>query len=178
MSNYYILTFDSNRQDLDVVDDYDLPDFDVRSFWHGERLEEQLPASIRITLRRGEPADYLGTPISWPIISIRLWERIRDLVERHCQIIGLPLYDSVDGSRVDDYVIMNVTTVIRSLAPENWGRTKSIQNLKVDGSKIPSGVDLFRLAESPTILIVSEVFAERLRQIHPAGVALISTEVR
>ena len=177
MSKYYVLSHDSSRDDLEVVSDYEMDDFDLTAFWGGEEFQGNIPSGVRLWVTKGEPSDYLGNPVSWPIVSDRLWSHICAMAERQCQLVGLPLYYEGTETPVEGFSLMNVTCSVAAVRSETPQPDLSISNLVLDKSQIPQDVHVFRLAESSTVLIVSSALVEEMSGKHLQGIALIEVKV-
>jgi len=178
MSEYYILSHDSSRDDLEVVSDYEMDEFDLTAFWNGERFQGSIPSEVRLWVAKGKPSDYLGNPVSWPIVSDRLWSNIRGLVESQCQLFNPPLYYEGSETPVKGYSLMNVTCTVAAACLDNSEADLSIGSLVLDNAKIPRDANLFRLAESTTVLIVSSRLVKRMSEIQLQGIALIEVNSR
>lgn len=171
MNNYYVLSHDSNRDDLEVVIDYEMGGFDLTKFWSGEKFQGSIPRDVRLWIAKGESSDYLGNPLSWPIISDRLWRLIRGLAQQCCQLVELPLYYKDTDKCAEGFSLMNVTCSVSAVKSEV--SDLSISNLVLDESQIPPDMDIFRLAESSTVLVVSNALRELVSGKQLRGIALI-----
>src|SRR5439155_7956922 len=119
MRDFFVLTHDSSRDDLEVVTDYDMDSFDLRTFWSGKYFEGDIPAGVRVWMSEGEASDYVGNPLSWEIVSERFWGIIRPLVAEHCQLIRVPLYYEKSTTPVRGYTLMNVTCCLAAATKHN-----------------------------------------------------------
>ena len=88
MREYYILSLDDSDGDEEVVSDYEMGDFDFTDLWTSQPLSGRFPSTVRLWVSKGKPTDCLGGPLSWLIVSTRLWALIEPLVGRHCQALG------------------------------------------------------------------------------------------
>lgn len=174
MRDFFIVSYDSSREDLEVVTHYDMVDFDLRAFWTGKRFESSIPSSVRLWVSRGEASDYLANPLSWEIVSERFWAITRPFVEKTCQLFPVPLYYENSNTPVRGYALMNP---LSSLAATRNEADVTVDNLCLNKERIPDDVHLFRLAESSTLLIVSDVFVKAVWGKKLKGVAFLKTRV-
>lgn len=177
MSKYYVLSHDSNQDDLAVVSDYEMGNFDLTRLWSGGEFQGSFPPDVRLWVTKGEQSDYLGNPLSWPIISDRLWNLICGLAEQCCQILDVPLYFEGTETSVEGFSLMNVTCTVAAAKPEESQPDHSIGNLVLDGNKIPTDAHVFRLAESSTLILVSNAVREKMSGKQLQGIALIEVPV-
>ena len=91
MRDFFVLSRD-DREDLEFVSNYEMGEFDLTTFWAGQRFNEEIPSDVRLWVATGNPSDYLANPVSWPIISERLWALIEPLARTTCQLVTVPLY--------------------------------------------------------------------------------------
>jgi len=170
MSNYYVLAHDASRDDLEAVSSYELHTFDLTVFWSGRRFNGSVPKDVRVWVTEGDrPSDFLGNPLSWPIVSERFWRLVQPLAENTCQVIDPPLYYETSEEPVAGYRLLNVTRSVKA----SLSREVSIPTLQLEPKRVPRNVHLFRLAESRTVIIVSSALVELITQKGLEGVALI-----
>src|SRR5205085_5976403 len=118
-----------------------------------------IPPEMRIWVDAGERSDYLANFLSWPIVSAKFWDNVGPLVANECQILSLPLYYEHTEVPVEGYLLMNVTRCVEAIRKDEWFE---VTNVCLDKQKVPTGVHLFRLAESPTVLIISRAVFDAL----------------
>lgn len=174
MREFYVLTASDKRSDadLEVVDTYDLGDFDVRTFWTGNQFAGNLPRSARVWVGNGKPSDYLANPMSWEIISDKLWSIFRQHSAKSVQVLSVPLYRVRTEERVSGYKLLNPLLVLKALAP----KTKpNVQDLVLDVRRIPEETHIFRLAGSTTVTLVSDSIYRDMKGKGLKGVGLIPT---
>lgn len=173
MPDYYILSYDDSRDDFESIEQYDVGDFDVTAFWTGERFDGQIPNNVRLNLGQGESVDYVPNPLSWPIISDRLWACIEPIAANTCQLVRAPLFRE-GNRRVNGYQIMNVLYTIAAAKRDTDGEIL-LTDLRLELDSIPVGAHLFRLAESKTVLIVSSTFLNHVSRRGLKGLAFLPT---
>ena len=175
MRKFFVLAYE-DRDDLETVADYEVHDFDITQFWIGNEFSGHLPADLKLWVDWGERSDYLANPLSWQILSQRMWEEIQPLAGTDCQTLEVPLFYTKSETPVDGYVLINITRCVSASLVEDR-EEPSVQNLSLELSRIPDDAHLFRLAESPTIILLSEELVEQLRGKGFQGAALIRTQV-
>jgi hypothetical protein len=157
---FFILTY-QDRTDLQVLDDYDLANFDDRPLDSGRPLAGPIPKKVKLWVTSGKPADYLAGPLSWLIFSDALVQKLWPLIEESVQVLDAPLRMRKGGRQVTGYKIVNVLSRIAAVARVDGKKTVNLTQLMlIDGSKIPADVHLFRLRESPTVFVGSEEFVK------------------
>lgn len=176
MSKYYVLSHDAGGEDLEAVVDYEMGDFNLTTFWYGGEIEGEIPSEVRLWVGKGQPTDYMGNPLSWPIVSERLWAVIGDLVAPSCQLVKVPLYYEGTSDSVDGFWLMNVTASISAVRATESHENLSISSLVIDENCIPVDTHAFRLAESSTLIIVSDDVRKRISGKELQGIALIELQ--
>ncbi|MCE9545141.1 MAG: hypothetical protein K8T25_06445 [Planctomycetia bacterium] len=177
MSTFFLLALDSDRDDLETVADYEMGDFRVTALWKCRRFEQTIPDSVRLFVTEGLPSDYMGNPLSWPIVSDRLWSLVAPLVGSQCQILPVPLFYQHNSKPVTGYKLMHVTTCV-SLKDSTKGGSPDtrVGHLVLPTKNVPSDVHIFRITESSTLIAVSEHFFNAISGKGIKGVALIKVK--
>ena len=170
MREFFVLIHD-DRDDLAVVSDYEMGEFDLMSLWTGERMTSSIPADVRVWVENGEPTDYMGNPISWQIVSDRLWSIIQPLVGNDCQVLEAPLYDEKSRMPISGYVLLNPTRCVPAAK-----KVASISDLHLDIAQIPGELNSFRLKESSTVVLVSDALVQAVSHKNLKGLAFLRTK--
>jgi hypothetical protein len=179
MRNFYEITFDSNRDDLMVLERDELGTFDIRCFWHGQRLGGQLPVELELYVNASKAAlcDYVANYLSWSICSQRLVDLFLSVAQSDIEVVNAPLIDSVTNSRIPGYGIINVLSIIECLDMNQSVFVRgNLIELVLKKSKIPKTTNIFRPAESPYAVLVSEEVVASLRGQGFTGLALIARQ--
>lgn len=176
MSDFYIISCDDSREDVESVEEYELGGFDVTVFWTGEKFNGQIPTNVRLNLGQGESVDYVPNPLSWPIISDRLWACIEPIAANSCQLVPAPLFRE-GNRRVNGFQIMNVLCTVAAAKRDSDGEML-LTDLRLELANIPVGVHLFRLAESKTVLIASSTLLNHVSRKGIKGLAFLGTADR
>ena len=103
-----------------------------------------------------------------------MWEAIRLLAGKDCQTLEIPLFYKNSNTPVEGYLLVNITRCVSASLVEDE-KELSVQNLSLELSRIPDDAHLFRLAESPTIILISDKLVEQLRGQGFQGAVLIRT---
>lgn len=177
MREFFFLAWDSNADHLAAVCDYDLGEFNPTVFWTGKRFDSPLPPAIKVWVGEGEAPDFLGNPLSWEIMSDRFWSTIEPLVRNGCEVFAAPLFDRASGAPISGYKLVNVIGTIKGTSARDRLET-TVGNLVLEHDQIPSDAHFFRLQESPTMLIVSDVFVATIWEKRLKGIALIKCRSR
>jgi hypothetical protein len=176
MRQFFILAYDSNREDLEVVSDYEMGAFDLRVFWRGERFRGSIPDDVRLWVIKGKRSDYLANPVSWAILSKRFWALLEPFVGKDAQLLSPPLYDERTRRPVTGYLLMNLIRCIDALRGTSEHANLYAQPLRLDLNRVPANVHVFRLAESKTRVLVSDAIVQAIWGKGLRGIALIKTE--
>lgn len=174
MCDFYVLTYDDNN-DLEVVADYEMGQFDLMAFWNGAVFDGEIPDEVRLWVSKGKSADYLANPISWPIISDRLWSILKPLVEKDCQILPIAMHYEKTKKKVSGYSLLNPLRVFRAAKLYGNKADASLSSLEFDRKKIPLDVHIFRLRQSSSRIIVSDEFRKAVWDKKVKGLAFLKT---
>src|SRR5437870_157878 len=82
-------------EDTHAVVSYDLAGFDSTVLWECQQCSPALSPEIRLFVRPGNPVDYLGNPLSWPICSDRFVDLLSMRASKDYQILDPPLFDLI-----------------------------------------------------------------------------------
>lgn len=112
---------------------------------------------------RGRLCDHLGAgEIPGPVFSDRLCSLLQDLGITNLEYVPLTLADPFAGTTRTGYRIANVIGVVDCIDRQaselelfDDGDIEFIDRLVLDPARIPSGLDIFRLAGRTTLVIVS-----------------------
>jgi hypothetical protein len=172
MRQFFVL---ANHDDPNVqtVGGYHLDGFKSSLLRSGQRFEGSIPEGVRLSVTEGDPSDYLWNPFSWMIISERFWTIICPLVEQDCQTLHAPLYDQSTRWPIPGYLIINP---IRSFAAV-MNPDFTLQDVVIDSSRVPEGVHIFRMAESPSVTLVSSSVLSAFWGKGLKGLALLRTRI-
>lgn len=173
MSEYYVLTLDDTRDDLESVVGYEMGGFDLTTFWRGMPFRGEIPNSVRLWLGEGMPAEFLANPLSWPIISDEFWAAFEPLIGESCQLYRAPIYKKESGMPVTRFAIMNVITKINAAARRNDKGRLSINDLILNKSLIKNEQHIFRLMDCSTIVVCSDKVVERASVCKTNGLAFL-----
>lgn len=172
MRDFFVLIND-DRDDLESVFDYEMGDFDVMTFWTGQPFKGSLPKSVRVSVDEGDRTDYMGNPMSWQIGSDRLWTTLEPLIGKHCQHMEMPLHYERNKKRVHGYLLLNPTTCIPAA---NEDDDFMVTEVVLDAKLIPPNVHIFRLAQSATVIVISDEVLKAVRDKKFEGLAFIPTK--
>jgi hypothetical protein len=167
---FYVLMHD-DRDDLEVVDDYEMGNFDLTRLWHGESLVGGIPSEVRMTVSDGAPADYLGNPISWLLFSKRFSKLIEPYVVRHVQFIPITLFSVKTNRPIRRYVVANPLGCVDAIQQREGQGSVNIQDLALHADSIPKDMHLFRLSGQPTTIVFSQELFDVIAGKGIAGIA-------
>jgi len=174
MRDLFVLSYE-DCDDLEAVTHYEMADFDLRAFWTGEPFSGVIPSAVRLWVGNGAPSDHLANPLSWQIVSNRFLTFVKSLVAHDSQLVSVPLYYRHSGMPVSGYVLLNTTRRLAVAVPSGKRPQISIGNLVLDADKVPPDVHVFRLVESPTIIIVSDALVDGVRGKGLRGLTFLKT---
>jgi hypothetical protein len=178
MKTFYEMTY-SGAEDLMIVERDELHQFDIRLLWQGKLLKEALPRSVRLYVdgRRASGTDYVANRLSWPVCSQRFADLLLPLAEEDIQLLDAPLEDLKTKKPVLGFKIMNVVRLVECLDMEKSLIIRgSVITPVVASAMVPETVHVFRAAESPDGILLSERLVQRLRGHGLQGLALIKRE--
>ena len=184
MRKFYDFGPDSRPNKRESVCGYELGKFDSSVFRRCEWFQGPIPRDVQLWVKPGSPADVLGEPLSWLMLSENLIEIIKQLAPADIQEIPAPLFYVDSKKPVSRYRIVNI---LRSL--EAIDLTKSVTSeMDILGTKIlnvieavyrgkaiPPEVHIFRPMESMSRVVISEELAQAMTG-KVVGVALIRTK--
>ncbi len=165
---FHILTREL-RDDLQVVKDYSMGEFDLRLLWRGTPLLDGIPSDVKLIVDEGMTADFLPNPIDWPIFSQRAIGALSFLIESSGQFLPAPTFSASNGKLVGGYTVFNVTSCFDAINP-GFLVSKAV----VDSSRIPHDVHITRVPNE-TVILVSDEFVAAVRKFDLKGFFFIAT---
>src|SRR5438034_1404594 len=138
MRRFFLLTYDGSRTDLQVVSGYSMgpfdpphfgrvvkgqkpspeecsqsrPAFDSACIRQGEKLAEPVPQGVRLWVSKGGLRDLLANPLSWLILSKRLFNLFCRYATDDMQVVDVPILNEGSDEPVDDYKVVNLLRVV------------------------------------------------------------------
>lgn len=170
MRMFHRLILSSDEDDLFTVVDYAVDGFDLTLFWKGNKVPEPIPESVKLFVdsKNANGPDFVGNAISWYVCSDKLLNYWMPMIENAAQIVAAPLYDVDTKKCVKGYKIINPTVVISALNLEestfigSEKKIKAVTKFVFNEADIPSDVHIFRPAEFPLAIIVSDQLAQTI----------------
>ncbi len=178
---FHMLVPAPNRDDLSVLSDYEVGRFDLTVFWKGKPVLNSIPTSVRLWGRYdvGGFPDLLPNPLSWTIISARLWAHLRGTIEDTVQVFPLVIEWPNAPMPHTDYLILHPVVVVDCV---NWvkstvsrrpdGRVRAIDDVVIR-SIIPTNIHVLRLQECEQIILFSDSLARSLVGQGFTGIAFL-----
>jgi hypothetical protein len=168
----YKATFGTDRTDIFFkCIEYEMDDFDLMTFWRGERFEGVIPEGVRIIVGDGEPPDFTLLPMSWYVFSDRAAARIARRAGEAVQFFDAPLYHHKTRGRIGGYKILNATrrnpcfdlnkSTIR-YDSRNPARIEAVLHYAFDEALIPKDLHVFRAAEHFVLMFFSKLLVDDL----------------
>jgi hypothetical protein len=208
MREFHLITYDGSRTDLQVVADYcmgpyDYPhlrrsgnsqrplaaqtrfretEFDSASLRRGVPLQGPLPPDVKLWVSEGEQADLLPNPISWLILSDKLFKAFCKYAKDDMEIVHVPMLKRGSDERVDGYRVVNLLRVVsavdmeRSVVSRAWQPKGPIivSKFAFDENRVPERIHIFRPAESLSDVVISDTVANDVKT-WANGLSLIPT---
>ena len=181
MNKYYELDDDlhvkGRWQLAGPVDDEDRDD---REFSYGQAIKLRGPLMARIHTS-GLALDFTHTVSMVPVLSQRMAEAIRPLIDNHAQMF--PVY--IPGYR--GFEVLNTIMLIPCLdehlseftkwtaedgRPDKIGDYQMVTRLRIDAHRVPRNLHVFRVKGWKIALIVSQAFVDAILPLNPTGVKL------
>jgi hypothetical protein len=165
MRTFHSLIFSRRDPKLRVVVRRELDGFDWTVFRKGLPFCDALPSALRLFVNDGDAPDYLYNPLRWPITSTRLLRILQEQASDDFQPVAAPLYHASSCEAIVGYTIVNVTRIVDCLdfnkstvSYMQIGSKRVLHVIKyaLKETKIPPEVHMFRVAESPSSLMVSD----------------------
>lgn len=175
MRSFYILAFCDSQPYLSVCR-YEMSGFDVTSFWSGNTFKGSIPSNVKLWIRPGVKTDYLGNPVSWPIVSRRFWDDCGEMISNDCEVHEAPIFDNETNSPINDFCLLNPLRTCSALQSSfNKKGRLLVGNVSIDVNAVPDDLHIFRLHESKTLIIISDAIYQVLQSHGYHGIALIKT---
>lgn len=182
MRNYYQITFNPENEELLSVSDYNLSGFDVIKSWNAGAIDVPKNIELWINPSANAPADLVGNPLSWLIVSMKFADAIHLNIASHAQLIQVDLKYKYSNSPAQKYFLLHPTAEYGCLHREKSdisvsksGRVSIVGKLSILTSNIPENVHVFRIQESPGNILIPERIAEVVIQNRFTGISLIRT---
>ena len=157
MRTYYVLAADPKRSDLQSVTTYELGDVDLTPLWKGEPATDTLRSGWRLFVSSKLQPDLLGNPLNLMIVSDRVLAVMQRFVpEEDLQVISLPIFNLTTKEAVSGFSLINPLRMIKALSPDSGDGRPMVDRLMIKDSLVPRDVHLFRLAERPICLLISQ----------------------
>jgi hypothetical protein len=176
---FYKLIYSEAKDDVVVLHDYDLRGFKYTDLLVGKVIEQWDENICLYCEEEGELEDFLANPLHWPILSQRFVALLDRMDVSQIQYFPANIRNKITGKKITGYRIANVTELIPALDLEKsnydlWdvkvGRVRRLKKLVVVKSNVRPGTHIFRLAEYPFSLIVSEELKVALLNTKITGV--------
>jgi hypothetical protein len=146
--------------------------FDNWIFKRGEKLVGDIPKNVIIELKPGSYADLMGNRMGWLMASKKLCNFILQTPENNVQILPITVY--LDGKPVAYYSVINPLDVIDAISSRKKDKSEiSNSEMVIDSKTVNSNIEIFRLAQQPWRVVVSDVLIERMKNQGLKGVAAI-----
>jgi hypothetical protein len=174
----YELTYYEDHQPM-VVESAQRGQFDITRLWRGKPLGSPIPRTVRLYVNAGKAGmtDYVPNTLSWPVCSQRFIDLLSPLAESDFELFDAPLFDVTTKDHVAGFKIMNVVRLIECL---DIGRSVMAKRFPCaivpvfKARKLPNTVHIFRAAESPCGVLLSEEAVQQLRGKGLRGVGFIT----
>jgi hypothetical protein len=190
MRQFFDFVLDARPNERLYVCDYEVGnaerEFDTAIFRRCQVFQGKIPDHVKLWVKPGAPADAIGEPLSWPILSDQLIRVFKALASDDVQEVELSLFCIDTKKPVFGYKVLNVLRSIQAIDLEqsvtsdmNILGTHVLNVIKpvYRGDLIPPDVHVFRPKESMSRIVVSEELAKAMRG-KGAGVALIREKMR
>jgi hypothetical protein len=123
--------------------------------------------------RKGEPSDYAVAGTNVPVISKRFGDVVESVSPKDIQRIPVV----VEGYNEGEFEILNVITTLDCIdyhksdllidvddGGNRYIKIRGVNKLRVDSRKIPDNVDIFRISNRLSQVIVSDKIKEALKK--------------
>ena len=176
---FYKPIYSETEGDVIVLRDYDLRGFKYTDLLVGKAIEQWDENICLYYEEEGELEDYLANPLHWPILSQRFVALLDRMGVSQIQYFPANIRNKITRTEITGYRIANVTELIPALDLEKseyeaWdaeaGRVRRLNKLVIVKSKVRPGAHIFRLAEYPFSLIISEELKVALLEEKITGV--------
>jgi hypothetical protein len=170
--SYYKIIYSDTDYDAVVIHDYDLRGFKYTDILEGKPLKHWDDGILLFCRGEGRFEDYLPNPLHWPVLSNQFVAILDRLGVTQVQLFPAHIRCSTTCREIKGYQIANITELIPALDREKsefgfWdeelGEVRNLKKTVIDQSRVRSGAHLFRLAEHPVSLFVSQVLKTELQ---------------
>ena len=181
MNKFYEIGEDMYFKDRWLIDGpADYQGRDEREFRRGTVITLRGPLCIPI-YKQGVPLDFTFTLSHVPVLSKRIADAVRDLIQSQSQLFPVQI------AEYEGFEVLNATAIVDCVdesrseftkwteadeRPEKIGDYQMITRLQLSPFKIPSNLHLFRIKGWKIALIVSQAFVDAILPLNPTGVKL------
>lgn len=159
--------------------DYDLNNFNILMLKSGKKYNKKLPKEFKIYVNtKNTLTDFLQNPLSLPIVSKKLLDKIYPYIRDSVELFQAPIYDYKSRKLIKDFYILNITKVISAL---DLGHSDIIYD-NINGKKIvvyinrysllniPPDVNIFRPKENVKDIFFSETLFKAMEGENIKGI--------
>jgi hypothetical protein len=162
---------DPNRTDLQSVVAHKIDGRAALPFTRGLPADSSIITNAQLFVSHKPSADLVGTALPFRIMSDRLLATIRSFVpDEDLQVLPAPLIDNLTKEPVAGYSVVNLLRTIEALAPGCSPTRLLVEPLVLNEDAVPPSVHYFRLAEAPSLGVISEDLQNALFQQDFQGV--------
>lgn len=182
MRSFFLLTYQAYAKELQSVVDYSMGRFDSAKLRIGIPLCDKVPGDVHLVLDEGQVSDLLANPLSWLIMSKKLYAICKTFSGQDMEVVGVPIIDQ-KKELVTDYLVINLLRTIRAVDMQQSHVTEldilgkkipHVMTFVFRGEAIPDNIHLFRPEESMSHVIVSQELVSAFKGL-VTGVSLIMT---
>jgi|GEM_PF-2438426 len=178
MSQYYVLVADTHVEELASV--MDIPEeIDYDDWFKGKVLTIDNAKSIPAKLKRGS-GKFRGSimPGVLPLFFEDFIKQLKDFGVENIQHQYVDLYDPAAGETLYKYYLVNIVGLIScvndfDMSLPAWERPK-LEKFTIDATKT-NGLHIFRLAEKPRLIVISQELRKAILANGPVGIQMIPT---
>ena len=183
---YYELFWADSKNDVILINDYDLKGFDLTRLWKGERIEDWNEDIMLYYEKDGLVWDYVPNVLTWLIFSDRLVDLLYELGITDIQVFPVTLHKKGSTKKLPGYNVVNILT---SVSAFNWERSdyvpweddpksiKVIRKLVMNRSSLEGSPDMFRLAEDKHYIITSDRLKKAVEERGITGIKFRPAEL-
>jgi len=182
MRKFYQPGFEANRDDLMGINDYEM-DFPYVKYLKGEILSNNDINSFEFftddSIIKTSKTHVAGNPLGAMIYSDTLLDYIYDYIKNDAQIFKIDITQKKTGKIIKGFNFIHPTTIIKCVdmkkskyVIDNEDNSIRLTKIRLDESKIPNNLHLFRLEEATHIEVVSEEFVKPLIGKKMEGICL------
>lgn len=170
MTNFHIPVFDTSKEDLLSISNYDIEGKYLIDLWNTNELDFDINKfNFYIDNKYNPKSDIIANPLSLLIFSDRIINIIKPLIKNDVKLVDINIVNDKNGEFVKGYKLIHPLKSISCLnkdksniSLDEEGNLSLLGNCTLDKNKIDDKINIFRLKEDDSTIIFSDNLAKSL----------------